>query len=135
MNEVKCNNCDWEGMNSDLIDFSDEHGEGKGCPNCKTDAYLSDIYGSCSSCGKKTTQEELNENEGVCEDCYNTTILFDVYEDNGYGKTEKVGTYEVEGISVDSAKTSIDYYTELYSEKFSPKTETSFFYLKDPKEV
>ncbi len=63
------------------------------------------------------------------------TILFDVIEDNGYGITKPTDTYEVEDITLDEAKTSLEYYGELYSENNSPKTETSFFFLTNPREL
>ena len=43
MDEVKCCNCGWQGTEDDLILFDDADGGGYGCPNCKTDHYLSDI--------------------------------------------------------------------------------------------
>lgn len=42
-NPVKCNNCEWSGIDKDLIPFTDEDGPGKGCPHCKTDAYIADL--------------------------------------------------------------------------------------------
>ena len=43
MNTVRCNMCDWEGEEEDLILGEDEDGYFKGCPNCNTDYYLMDI--------------------------------------------------------------------------------------------
>lgn len=50
MHDVKCNNCEWHGNDEDLILLQEPPEEGdidrefyKGCPNCKTDAYLADI--------------------------------------------------------------------------------------------
>jgi NAD-dependent SIR2 family protein deacetylase len=43
MATVKCNMCEWQGNEDDLVLFTDEDGMGKGCPDCKTDAYLMDI--------------------------------------------------------------------------------------------
>lgn len=49
-NEVKCNNCGWEGYENNLEIFEDDCKEQrfdrpffKGCPNCETDDYLMDI--------------------------------------------------------------------------------------------
>lgn len=40
--EVKCNMCEWEGMEDDLeLLYDGEYYNG--CPKCKTDAYLMDI--------------------------------------------------------------------------------------------
>lgn len=39
---VRCNNCDWYGDDEDLTQCNDSRGDFKGCPNCKTDAYLMD---------------------------------------------------------------------------------------------
>lgn len=44
--EVTCNNCDWEGNESDLIQGKDEEGYFNGCPNCETDSYLMDLDNS-----------------------------------------------------------------------------------------
>lgn len=38
--EVICNNCEWTGQEADLVLFEDKIGPGNGCPNCKTDDYL-----------------------------------------------------------------------------------------------
>lgn len=138
MNEVKCNNCNWEGLNSDLVKFEDENGVGGGCPHCKTDSYLTNLFAKCGDCGVEITAEDFNETEGMCEVCYNkkdTVIRFDVIEDNGYGITENAGTHEVEGITLEEAKKSIEYYTELYTEHNSGKTEFSFLSLDNPREV
>lgn len=50
MDEVRCNNCEWQGKEEDLVLLQEEPQEGDvdidfytGCPNCKTDAYLADI--------------------------------------------------------------------------------------------
>jgi Zn finger protein HypA/HybF involved in hydrogenase expression len=48
---VKCNNCLWSGIEDELQTFEDtsETSENtdrqffKGCPNCETDSYLTDI--------------------------------------------------------------------------------------------
>lgn len=45
---VKCNQCDWQGYDSELTPFKEDgkFGDGYGgygCPNCKTDEYLMDI--------------------------------------------------------------------------------------------
>tara|TARA_B100001093_G_scaffold415112_1_gene405421 strand:+ start:3120 stop:3263 length:144 start_codon:yes stop_codon:yes gene_type:complete len=37
---VRCNMCMWVGEDENLVRFKDEDGFGKGCPECKTDAYL-----------------------------------------------------------------------------------------------
>lgn len=42
MNIVKCCNCNWQGIEEDLVQFDDKEGGGFGCPNCGTDYYLSD---------------------------------------------------------------------------------------------
>jgi hypothetical protein len=42
-NTVRCNMCMWEEEEEDLALFKDEDGFGKGCPECKTDAYLIDL--------------------------------------------------------------------------------------------
>ncbi|MCK4448475.1 MAG: hypothetical protein KAW56_15515, partial [Candidatus Marinimicrobia bacterium] len=42
---VKCCNCGWRGLEGELVSFSDDSGGGYGCPNCKTDEYLSDVIG------------------------------------------------------------------------------------------
>lgn len=42
-NPVKCNDCEWEGSEHDLVLFRDKDGPGKGCPTCKTDKCLSNI--------------------------------------------------------------------------------------------
>ncbi len=39
---VKCNKCNWEGVEEDLKPFDDADGGGYGCPNCKTDHCLMD---------------------------------------------------------------------------------------------
>lgn len=41
--EVRCNMCEWEGYENDLVSYEDEDGFFNGCPNCKTDYYLMDI--------------------------------------------------------------------------------------------
>jgi len=74
--EVKCNDCEWTGLNSDLddceVDFTDI-GEGietfKGCPKCRVDDYLMDMEKSCGRCGVITLTENLNGNEGLCDKC------------------------------------------------------------------
>jgi len=48
MTQVRCNNCGWTGDEDDLVIFEEDgkYGDGyggKGCPNCKTDAYLADV--------------------------------------------------------------------------------------------
>ena len=40
---VKCCNCNFVGAEEDLEYLKDENGCYNGCPNCKTDKYLSDI--------------------------------------------------------------------------------------------
>jgi hypothetical protein len=50
-NTVRCNNCDWEGVDYELEVFEDttevieniDRCFFKGCPNCETDAFLMDI--------------------------------------------------------------------------------------------
>ena len=44
MDIIECCNCKWQGTEDSLILFDDEDGGGYGCPNCKTDKYLSDKY-------------------------------------------------------------------------------------------
>lgn len=61
------------------------------------------------------------------------TIVFDVYEDNGYGITKLVDTDEIEDTTLEEASNASDYYSELYSEFNSPKTDTSFFYFDNPR--
>lgn len=46
-NKVKCCNCNWKGIDEDLTRFEEDgkFGDGYGgygCPNCKTDEYLTD---------------------------------------------------------------------------------------------
>lgn len=43
METVKCCNCGWKGTEEDLVQFDDNEGGGFGCPNCKTDHYISDM--------------------------------------------------------------------------------------------
>lgn len=43
MNIVRCCNCEWQGTENDLTQFNDNNGGGYGCPNCKTDHYLTDL--------------------------------------------------------------------------------------------
>ena len=43
MDTVKCCNCEWQGLETDLVQFDDADGGGYGCPNCKTDEYLLDL--------------------------------------------------------------------------------------------
>ena len=43
---VRCNNCNWQGEEEDLVPFDDADGGGFGCPTCKTDHYLTDIKGT-----------------------------------------------------------------------------------------
>ena len=41
---VKCTNCMWHGRDDDLEHIDFKNGDScQGCPNCKTDEYLSDI--------------------------------------------------------------------------------------------
>jgi hypothetical protein len=56
-------------------------------------------------------------------------VIFNVYEDNGYGHGRGlVDTYEVE--EIDSVlETELDYYAELYSDMNSPSVDTGYFYL------
>jgi hypothetical protein len=49
-NTVRCNNCDWEGVEEELQMFEDKTNANsidrsffKGCPNCETDDYLMDL--------------------------------------------------------------------------------------------
>lgn len=41
--ETRCNNCWWEGLESDLVLLGDGPEWFKGCPNCLDDGYLIDI--------------------------------------------------------------------------------------------
>ncbi len=41
--DVKCCDCGWSGVEDDLMHGEDKDGHFRGCPNCKTDNYLSDI--------------------------------------------------------------------------------------------
>jgi len=41
--EVKCNNCNFIGVEDDLEILKDNTEYFKGCPNCKTDSYLMDV--------------------------------------------------------------------------------------------
>lgn len=42
--DVLCNWCEWTGTDQDLPLMQDESGDPfKGCPHCKTDAFLMDI--------------------------------------------------------------------------------------------
>ncbi|QKF59225.1 hypothetical protein [Aliarcobacter lanthieri] len=40
---VRCINCEWQGEEEELDDCEDDREPIKGCPNCKTDSYLSDV--------------------------------------------------------------------------------------------
>jgi hypothetical protein len=42
-NTVRCNTCDWEGQECDLVRFHDGDDVGDGCPICVTDDCLMDI--------------------------------------------------------------------------------------------
>ena len=49
-NTVRCNNCNWEGVEEELQIFQEETDADsidrsffKGCPNCETDDYLMDL--------------------------------------------------------------------------------------------
>ena len=45
--DTRCNNCYWTGSELDLVmcydDPNDKDSVHKGCPNCKTDSYLTDL--------------------------------------------------------------------------------------------
>ena len=41
--EIKCNNCDWQGDENELKIIREQEEFFKGCPNCETDSYLSEI--------------------------------------------------------------------------------------------
>jgi hypothetical protein len=62
MNQVKCNNCGWTGDEDDLVIFEEDgkYGDGyggKGCPNCKTDAYLADVEPAPAKLGGITAEQ------------------------------------------------------------------------------
>ncbi len=135
MKEVHCNNCEWEGDNSDLVQFEDDDGLLMGCPNCKTDSYLTNKTIKCDSCGELTNVETYTENDGLCDKCELSSVSFDVYEDNGFGVTAFVEKHIVEGIQLKQAKETIDYLCELYSEKNSSRYDQGFLYFENPTEV
>ncbi len=41
--KIRCNMCWWHGNENDLIKGKDKDGSFDGCPNCKTDHYLTDL--------------------------------------------------------------------------------------------
>ena len=43
LDTVKCCNCDFKGIEDELISCKDNDGFLSACPNCETDAYLADV--------------------------------------------------------------------------------------------